>query len=131
MPGTSGYRETKMRRSPREAPPHEKPPRRYGALGCLGVPIGVDRRKILPLLRQIFEREDGRHRANRDAGSTVDALAGADVELSLLRESRFILARGDTIHGAHIAASCIYGSAARLSYDVSHVLLLSRSSTLP
>ena len=59
----------------------------------------VSRREIVPLLRQIVQREDGRYRANRDAGAAVDALHRIDVEHFFRRVGRFVLLRVDTIHG--------------------------------
>jgi hypothetical protein len=46
------------------------------ATGCqllLGIPIGVDGGKALPLIRQVFERKDGGNRTNRDTCTTIDA----------------------------------------------------------
>ena len=41
----------------------------------------VDLRKLLPLLRQILQRENRGHRADGHTGATVDAFDGVDVEL--------------------------------------------------
>src|SRR5579872_5625156 len=49
----------------------------------LFVPIGIDRREVVPLLREIVQRENSGHRADRDAGSAVDAFDGVYIELRL------------------------------------------------
>src|SRR3989304_3593921 len=92
-----------------------------GALRLLGVPVGVDRREALPFLRQVFQREDRGHRADRHARSAVYALTGTDIELSLGRVRWLILARMGAVHRTNVHAGSVFGSDARLSYDVSHV----------
>src|SRR5712692_6662250 len=102
-------------------PPHSKsaglPP---GALLLLGVPVGVDRREIRPLFRQILERENRRHRAHRNARAAVNAFHRADVEHRFLFKIRFVFPRVDAVHRANVHTGCILGSDAGLSNYVGH-----------
>src|SRR4029077_14014491 len=70
------------------------PPRCYKCwspdLCLLRVPIGVYRREVLPLLRQIVECENCSHRAHGYTRSAIDALHWADVKLGLAFERRLI-----------------------------------------
>src|SRR6267143_6686807 len=88
--------------------------------GLLRVPVCVDRCKVGPFLRQIFEREDCRHRANRNAGAAVNALHRADIKLGLRFEIGLVLPRVDTIYRADVHASGVLGSDTGLSNYVRH-----------
>src|SRR5271170_4842215 len=80
----------------------------------------VDLRKMLPLIRQVFNWEDRRHRANWDAGSAVNALGGMDVKLGLCSKVSLIFAWVNTVHRADVHARRVLGSDAGFSNDVSH-----------
>src|ERR1700732_1452478 len=92
--------------------PHENPLRQVAVFGrygsaLLGVPVRVDRRKVSPLLRQIFQRKNRRYWTDRDAGATVDAFHGTDVKLGLGLECGFIFARVDAIDRADVDACSV------------------------
>jgi hypothetical protein len=89
-------------------------------LSLLCIPIGVDRSEVIPLFGEIFERENSGHRTNGHAGSTIDALRRVNIELRLRLESRFVLARMDTVHWTDIHASGVFCADARLGNHVSH-----------
>src|SRR5438270_4597493 len=95
-------------------------------LCLLRIPIGVDRREVLPFFRQIVERKNRRHRANGHTCSTVDALHRIDVKLGLGFIPRLVLTRMDAIHRAHIHAGGVFRSDAGLSNHVGHLALLER-----
>src|SRR5258708_34878256 len=86
--------------------------------------VGFDVR--LPFLRQIFLRENGRHRTDRNTGAAVDALCGVDVQLRHFIEQRTAIVIGaafrrmDTIHRTHIYAGGILWSDAGCCDDVGH-----------
>src|SRR6266851_2911927 len=86
--------------------------------------VGLDIR--VPLLGQIIQREDGRHRTDRNTGTAVNALSGIDIELRHFIERRAsivigsVFRRMDTIHRAHIYTSGILCSDARFGDDVGH-----------
>src|SRR5579862_8204803 len=86
----------------------------------VGVPVRVHRRKMGPLLGQIFQRKNRRHRTNRDAGSAVDALHRTDVQLGLSLEFGFIFSRVDAIDGADVDACGIFRADTGLSDYVRH-----------
>src|SRR6266446_2056351 len=92
------------------------------AVNVILVGLGVR----LPLLGQIFLREDGRHRTDRNTGTAVNALSGIDVELRHFIERRAsivigaVFRRMDTIHRAHIHTGGVLGSDAGFSDDVGH-----------
>src|ERR1700681_4055450 len=105
------------------------PPRRFtlanvALSGFIGVPVRVNGGEVLPFLGQVFQRENGGHRANRHASAAINALYGAYIKLGFALVGRFILARVDAIDGAHVHASGIFGANARLSYNVGHHDLL-------
>jgi hypothetical protein len=91
----------------------------------------VDLRKLLPLLGQVIQRENRRHRADRHTGATVDALDGIDVELRDFIEAGTAIIVGrallgvDAIYGAGIDAAVSFtpmqGSA--MTYVIGHLLL--------
>src|SRR5260370_519109 len=74
----------------------------------------------IPLLGEIFERENSGHRANRDAGAAIDAFRRVDVELGLSLESRLILAGMNAVHRTDIHARSIFCANTRLGNHVSH-----------
>src|SRR6516225_11696558 len=93
---------------------------RLTLLAPLRVPVGVDGCETGPFVRQIFEREDGRHRTDRNAGTTVDAFRGVNVELCLCGELRFILARMNAVHRADIHAGGVFCADAGLGNHIGH-----------
>src|SRR5256885_14065358 len=101
---------------------------RYPRLGwirlLLRVPIGVYRRIALPFLRQIFQRENSGHRANRHARATIDAFRRIDIELLLTFKLRLVLPRVDAVHRAYVHARRIFRADARFGNHVSHSILL-------
>src|ERR1700730_11304550 len=74
----------------------------------LSVPISIDGGKALPFLGQVFEGEDGRHRANRDASATIDAFRRINVELLFAFELRLVLAGMDAIDRANVHTSGVF-----------------------
>src|SRR5439155_24836484 len=84
------------------------------------VPIGVDGSEAVPLFREVFQRENSGHGANRYASATIDAFGRVDIKLSLRLESRLILARMDAVHRADIHARGVFCADARLGNHVSH-----------
>jgi hypothetical protein len=105
--------------------PHENPARKFAVFGRAGstlirVPVRIDRRKVSPLFREIFQSEDRRHRANRDAGSAVNTFHGANVELRLGLKFRFILTRMNAIDWTDVDACGVFRSDTGLSDYVRH-----------
>src|SRR6266478_3754939 len=86
--------------------------------------VGLDVR--LPFLRQIIQRENCRHRTDRNTGAAVNALSKIDVQLTHFIESRAAIVIGaafrwmNTIHRAHIYTGGILGSDAGFGNDVGH-----------
>src|SRR6266581_6877328 len=86
--------------------------------------VGFDIR--LPLLREIIQRENCRHRTDRNTGPAVNALSGIDIQLRHFIERRAAIVIGavfrrmDTIHWAHIYTGGILGSDAGFGDDVGH-----------
>src|SRR5882724_9137029 len=86
--------------------------------------VGLDVR--LPLLREILQRENCRHRTDRNTGAAVNALSGIDIQLRHFIERRAsvvigaIFRRMDAIHRAHIYTGGILCSDARFGDDVRH-----------
>src|ERR1700733_15691504 len=62
--------------------------------------VGVELGEAAPLVGQIIERENRRNRADRDAGSTIDALHRIDVDHVVLGEVGGVLLRMDAIDRA-------------------------------
>src|SRR2546425_13162289 len=68
----------------------------------------------LPLLREIIQRENCRHRTDRNTGPAVNALSGIDVQLRHFIEHRAsivigaVFRRMDTIHRAHIDTGSVF-----------------------
>src|SRR5215469_6755353 len=84
------------------------------------VVFGVAFGKGVPLLRQVIEGEDGRHRANRNASTAIDTFHGIDVQQLLGRVSRLVLFRMNAIHRTRVHASGVFRADARLSNHVGH-----------
>jgi hypothetical protein len=86
----------------------------------------VDLRKLLPLLRQVLQRENRGHRADRHTGGTVYALDAIDVELRDFIEAGTAIIVGrvllgvDAVYGAGIDAGGVLHPDAGLSNDVRH-----------
>src|SRR5260370_269685 len=95
-------------------------------LCLLRVPIGVNRREVLPFFRQIVQLDNRGDGADRDARSAINALHGVDVKLGLAFVRRLILSRVDTIDRANIHACGVFRSDAGLSNHVGHRALLER-----
>jgi len=109
------------RREPGKVHAVEFQDRLRSATVVLGVALG----ERLPLLWQIVQGKDRRHRAHRHASATIDALDGIDVEHFFLGERRFVLLRMDTIHGAGIDASSVLRPDARFCDYICHKLSVS------
>src|SRR5882724_4147773 len=95
---------------------------KFTAVNVILVGLGVR----LPLLREILQRENCRHRTDRNTGPAVNALSGIDVQLRHFIERRAsivigsVFRRMDTIHWAYIYAGGILCSDARFGDDVGH-----------
>src|SRR5258708_32410047 len=105
--------------------PHENPLRQIAVFGrsgssLLGVPVRVNRRKVSPLLRQIFQSKNRRHGTNRDTGATVNAFHGTDIQLRLGLECGFIFPRGGAIDRADVDARGVLRSHTGFSDYVRH-----------
>src|SRR5258707_9218558 len=80
---------------------------KFTAVNVILVGLGVR----LPLLREIIQRENCRHRTDRNTGPAVNALSGIDIELKHFIERRTAIVISaalcwmDTIHRAHIYTS--------------------------
>jgi hypothetical protein len=85
-----------------------------------GEEIRVNGSVALPLLRQVFESENGGHRANRDARAAIDAFHWVDIKLRYAFEAGFIFARVNAIHRANVHARGILGAGAGFGDYVSH-----------
>src|ERR1700738_1121366 len=90
------------------------------ALLLLNVPFGVDGCVALPLLRQIFEGENGRHRADRDASAAIDAFGRINVELLFVFKLRLVLAGMDAVDRANVHAGAIFCADTGFGNHVSH-----------
>src|SRR5208282_1526554 len=82
--------------------------------------LRVLRGELVPLLRQIVEREDSRYRAHRHAGTAVDALHRIDVEQRHRSILGIILLGMNAIHRTRIHARRVFGVDARLCDHVCH-----------
>src|SRR5260221_10275509 len=95
---------------------------KFTAVNVILVGFGVR----LPLLREIIQRENCRHRTDRNTSPAVNALSGIDIQLRHFTERRAAIVIGavfrrmDTIHGAHIYTGGILCSEARFGDDVGH-----------
>src|SRR5258708_18189964 len=86
----------------------------------LRVPVSVDGCEALPLLRQVFEGEDGGYRANRDASAAIDAFRWINEELLLAFKLGLVLAGMDAVDRADIHAGGIFRADTRFGDHVSH-----------
>ena len=86
------------------------------AAKILGVALG----EVLPFFRQVVDSEDGRDRADRDAGAAVNALDRVNLEHLFAAVCGFILLGMDTIHGTCIDTGSVLGSNTRFCDYVSH-----------
>src|SRR5216683_3639497 len=105
--------------------PHENPLRQIAVFGrsgssLLGVPVRVNRRKVGPLLRQIFQGKNRRHGTNRDTGATVNAFYGTDIQLRLGLECGFIFPRVNAIDRADVDACGVLRSDTGFSDYIRH-----------
>src|SRR5579885_3693311 len=80
----------------------------------------VFRGELRPLFRQVVERENGRHRADRHAGAAVDALDRIDVQHLRLGVIGLVLFGMDAVHRAGVYARGIFGSNAGFCNHVCH-----------
>src|SRR5438132_142650 len=92
------------------------------------IPLGVLLGVACPFLRQIFQSENRRYRASRDAGAAVNAFIRVDVELLDTFKGRFILFGMNTVHRTDIHTGSVFCANARLGNNVSHIKLLLRST---
>lgn len=83
--------------------------------------LGVFLRKVAPLFWQIVESEDRGNRANGDAGTTVDAFDGIDVQDFDLFKSRIVLFGVNAVYRAGVNAGGILGAYAGFSDYICHV----------
>src|ERR1700686_4136289 len=83
-----------------------------------GVPLG----ETFPLLWQVVQRKNCRHRAHRHTGSAVDALNRVDVQHFLLCVRRRILLWVDAIHRASVDTCGVLGANTRFCDYVGHKL---------
>jgi len=83
-------------------------------------------RILLPLLRQIVQRENRGYRADWDTGATIDAFHGIDVELgnTVERSAAVVIGRVllgvDAIYGTGVDAGGVFGSDAGFGNDIGH-----------
>src|SRR5438445_1627749 len=90
--------------------------------------ILVDLNVRVPLLRQIIQRENCRHRADRYTGAAINSLGGIDIELRHFIERRAAIVIGstlrrmNTIHRTHVHTGSIFGPDTGFSDDVCHRL---------
>jgi hypothetical protein len=82
---------------------------------------GVFFREVRPLLRQIVGGEDGRYRADRNAGAAVNALDRIDEQLIDCAEIAFVFLRVDTVDRARIDTGVIFSADAGFSDYISHL----------
>jgi len=59
------------------------------------------------LIGKFFEREDGRNRTHRNAGTTIYAVVRADEELLGILKARFILAGMNAVNRTNVHAQSI------------------------
>src|SRR5258708_10466276 len=86
----------------------------------LGVPVGVHRRELLPLLRKIFQRENRGHRAHRDASAAINTFHWIDKQHRFALVGRLVLARVDAVHRTHINTWCGFGGDGRFGNHIRH-----------
>ena len=81
---------------------------------------GIARGKSRPFFRQIIEREDSGHWADRHAGAAVDALYRIDVEQLSLGVVGLVFFGMNAIDRTRVHASGVFGSDARLCNHIGH-----------
>ena len=81
---------------------------------------------LLPLLRQVVQRENPGYRADRDARATIDAFHGINVELGNAVECWAAVVIGrvllgvDAIYGAGVDAGSVFRSDSGFGNDIGH-----------
>jgi len=85
--------------------------------------LRIDLCEVFPFVGEIIEREYGRHRAHRNASTTVNAFHWVNVELRCVCEFQLILTWVNAINGAGVDARGVFGSDTRFSNHVSHGLM--------
>src|SRR5690349_25027652 len=88
------------------------------------VPVGIDLHEALPLFWKVFQGEDCRYRADRDAGTAVNAFIGIDVKLRCGRKLTFVFSWMNTITRADVHARSILCAHTRFGNYVCHSTLL-------
>jgi hypothetical protein len=83
--------------------------------------VRVFLRELAPLLGKVIEREDRGNGTYRNAGATVDAFDGVDVQHLGIRELSLILFRMNAIDGAGVYARRVFGTDARFRNNVCHM----------
>ena len=94
-----------------------------------GEVLGVDRRVLLPLVRELVLGEAGVDRAGLDAGVAVDALVRIDVELLDVVVIGLVGRRMDAVDRADLDAGVVLLADAGFGDDVSQGLLPFRSES--
>src|SRR5579864_5582059 len=90
----------------------------------------VQFRILLPLLRQVVQRENGGYRADWDTSATIDAFHRINVELGNTVECgatvviSCVLLRVNAIYGTGVDTGGVFGSDAGLGNDIGHRLPL-------
>jgi hypothetical protein len=87
--------------------------------------------KARPLLGQVIEREDGRHRAYRYARATIDTFYRIDVNQLFVLETRVVFLRVNTIHRARVHTSRIFSTYAGFGDNVCHAFKLTQRLQTP
>src|SRR5690242_13555495 len=105
----------------RRTPFRRRAPSNSGRLRQLPpVVLRVALGEALPLLRQIIEGEDGRHRTHRDASTAVDTFDRINVEHLFFRVRWLILLWMNAVHRARVHAGGVLGPDARFCDHISH-----------
>ena len=98
----------------------------------LGVAAAIDRVGLDQVLlgrgrrfRRVVDRRNG---TGRDAGATIDALLGVDVQHRGGLELGLVLPRVDAVHGADVDAGSILRVNARIGDNESHCAELSKGA---
>jgi hypothetical protein len=68
------------------------------------MPLRLDRRKLLPSLRQVLDRIDRRRRARWNACAAVDAIVRIQVQLRGRQKLRFLVSRLNAVTGTNLDA---------------------------
>ena len=75
-------------------------------------------RKVLQVLRELFQREHCRSFADRNAGATVNAIGWVYIKLRGISKLRFVLAGMDAVHRTNVHALLVLRAVA--CYHISH-----------